>query len=385
MKIVIAGYYGKRNLGDEAILAAMVSDIQAAYPACDLVVVSWDPALTEQSLNVRSVSVGDVERQVQEVSGCDLAVLGGGGLFQDHYCLRISNFFKDTISGVPGYARIPLMAKMLGRKVLYFAHGLGPLFSKEAFDFSRWALSLADRMTVRDEYSYYLATTLLQMPLSRIDLGYDPALKLPLQSQERIRSILERHRLLNRRILLVAPRPWKPPAVFDCVMECLTRAIWRFLESHDDYAAVFLPFQTGSGFEDDVAVCHRIMDGLPKDSVRLVDLGTDWKDALALFQAADLCLGIRYHSLLFALRSATPAVGLLYDKKNEDLLREWGLASYGLAFHEVKETDLHALLEKARREKASIEDHLREKYLELLRNRRDSITVLQEMMENAHE
>ncbi len=381
MKIVIAGYYGCRNLGDEAILAAMVMDIRAVYPHCDVVVVSWDPPLTEATHGVRAVSATDPEAQVKELTDCDLAVLGGGGLFQDHHRVRVSDFFKTPCYGVTGYARPPLMARMLGKKVLYYSHGVGPLFSREAFSFCRWALTLADRMTVRDAYSYFLATRLLGMDPARIELGFDPALKLPLQPEGRVRSTLQRLAISEREILLVAPRRWKPKKTYDQVVDMLKQALFRFLSDRPQYMVIFLPFHTSTGDDDDIAVCRQIADGLPQTAHRIVTEYEGWRDALALMQAASLCLGIRYHSLLFAFRTGTPMAALSYDKKDEDLMRELDLEEYMLPFHAGDGDKLLSLLEKVDRDKATMQAHLSLKYKELRQTRCDSLTVLREMLE----
>ena len=46
-KILIAGYYGFGNLGDEAILAALAQALLQRIPGCRITVVSGDPERTQ--------------------------------------------------------------------------------------------------------------------------------------------------------------------------------------------------------------------------------------------------------------------------------------------------------------------------------------------------
>ncbi len=56
MRVVISGYYGFGNLGDEAVLAAMLAALRPRLPHASFVVVSADPAATTRGHRVDAVS-----------------------------------------------------------------------------------------------------------------------------------------------------------------------------------------------------------------------------------------------------------------------------------------------------------------------------------------
>jgi polysaccharide pyruvyl transferase WcaK-like protein len=84
-RVLIAGYYGFGNTGDEAILAAMLEDLRALMPELEVCVVSGDPLETRASHGVSAVTFTDLAGIRDAAERADLLILGGGGLFQDHW------------------------------------------------------------------------------------------------------------------------------------------------------------------------------------------------------------------------------------------------------------------------------------------------------------
>ena len=52
-KIVISGYYGFNNIGDESILAAMISNLKEKIQGVDITVLSQRPKITGEDNNVK--------------------------------------------------------------------------------------------------------------------------------------------------------------------------------------------------------------------------------------------------------------------------------------------------------------------------------------------
>ncbi len=83
MKIVVSGYYGFGNAGDEAILEAMLRDVRALAPAVRVVVLSGDPADTSARFGVEAVPRMNPGAVMRALRGADLFLSGGGSLLQD--------------------------------------------------------------------------------------------------------------------------------------------------------------------------------------------------------------------------------------------------------------------------------------------------------------
>ncbi len=84
-RIAISGSYGGMNLGDEAILEAILKEIQGSSLDVDIVVFSKNPADTGQRHKVRTLAIREIHKDelLAELGKLDLLILGGGGLLFD--------------------------------------------------------------------------------------------------------------------------------------------------------------------------------------------------------------------------------------------------------------------------------------------------------------
>ena len=82
-KILISGYYGFDNIGDESILNAVIKSIRARLPDCALTVLSHDPAGTRKKYGVEAVDRMAPLESLRAVRRCDMLISGGGSLLQD--------------------------------------------------------------------------------------------------------------------------------------------------------------------------------------------------------------------------------------------------------------------------------------------------------------
>ena len=56
MKVLLSGYYGFDNAGDEAVLYAIVRALRQVKPDIDITVLSNQPENTAQALDVKAVN-----------------------------------------------------------------------------------------------------------------------------------------------------------------------------------------------------------------------------------------------------------------------------------------------------------------------------------------
>ena len=55
VNILISGYYGFDNIGDESILRTLVSSLREHIPDCSLTVLSHNPTSTREKYGVEAV------------------------------------------------------------------------------------------------------------------------------------------------------------------------------------------------------------------------------------------------------------------------------------------------------------------------------------------
>ncbi|MBI2197109.1 MAG: polysaccharide pyruvyl transferase family protein, partial [Candidatus Rokubacteria bacterium] len=138
LRVGISGSYGGLNLGDEAILQAIVTQLRAALPV-EITVFSRDPKDTLARHRVeRAVPVRDLSRDevLPEIRALDLLILGGGGILFD--------------AEAAIYLREVALAHEEGVPVMVYAISAGPLQDPTAQALVRDCLGRAAAVTVRE-------------------------------------------------------------------------------------------------------------------------------------------------------------------------------------------------------------------------------------------
>ena len=113
--ILISGYYGFNNIGDESILRTVIDNLREKLPDVDITVLSQSPAQTSEKYGVkaaRRMSLWDILRSVWR---CDLLLSGGGSLLQDATSGR----------SILYYLFILRLAQLLHKQTFIYSQGIG--------------------------------------------------------------------------------------------------------------------------------------------------------------------------------------------------------------------------------------------------------------------
>jgi polysaccharide pyruvyl transferase CsaB len=359
----------------------LVENVRSVSPDVVITVASEDPFYTEKLHKVKSVPKNDFAVLNRNIEKSDLVVLGGGGLFQDHHRMMISQFFESGKYGTTSYATVPLMGTINRKPVIYYAQGIGPLFSNEAYLFSRWALGLADYITVRDEYSYDLATELLDVDRSRIALSFDPVIKAGIPSGERCKAVMIQNRVpQDRKLVIVAPRFWMDKKLQTRVVAELTASLDEFIGDNNDYHVVLVPFDRFTEYENDIGICEDISTRLHGHASVIRDYDT-YQEILSMYLLADFSIGMRYHSLIFSALTSTPVIAVSYDKKDSELMRDLDLADFSVEMKDIERSRITDLIEKILISRSLFRENLVKRVGGIVGSRHDSCLILQKRLE----
>ena len=78
-KILLSGYFGYDNLGDEAILYSIVEELKKIDDV-ELVALSGNPQKTTEKFGIYAVERMKLFPVLKELSRCDIFLSGGGSL-----------------------------------------------------------------------------------------------------------------------------------------------------------------------------------------------------------------------------------------------------------------------------------------------------------------
>jgi len=310
-RLVLSGYYGFRNAGDEAILAAML-EMFAAAGDLEPRVLSGDPAQTERDHGVAAVPRGNFRAICAALSQSDALVSGGGGLLQDATSVR-SNLY---------YLALIRLAKRLGKPVMGYAQSIGPLRRRVTKWLVRRGLRGVDLITVRDARSREQLAALGFDPAA-IHVTADPVFALTPAPAERATDILAAERVPRDRPLIgVSLRRTRGD---EAILAAVSHALDQLLVELDANA-VFLPMQPPA----DVGFSHACRARMRQAPRAFVVAGSYLPhERMALVGWVDLLLAVRLHALIFAAAQQVPFVGLSYDPKIDGLLESLGESPAG--------------------------------------------------------
>lgn len=363
--IVLSGYYGFQNSGDEAVLRSILTALETAGRkagiAYEPVVLSADPDWTTRMYGVRAVprmKLGEVRKAIRESDGL---ISGGGSLLQD----------ATGPASIPYYLGIIKLAQWMRKPTFVYAQGVGPVNRKLFHPLIASVFRKCRYVSVRDMESAELLRS-MGLRNERIDVVPDPVMgmKLPeeLSSEAAEAASASVPASVPASIptagmdsdgqelsLSAEPEPGmggetaqEGETSGDLPVIGISVRFWNSERSElaalsDGLAELarmhpvhlrFLPFHLPSDIEASRFCIERIGDVTAAGSK--VDMAPETdnpQDMLREVDACSLLIGMRLHSLIYAASRNVPMLGISYDPKIDNFLARLGTVPVGTADH----------------------------------------------------
>ena len=351
-RALIAGYYGHGNLGDEAILSALLAQVQSARPDLLPLVASGDPAETTRRHDVSAIDERNVSALARAAGECDAVILGGGGLFHDTHGVDEATFMTAKQGGLPQCAGYAALARLQNKPLIVLGAGVGPLTSDTGRRLTRVVFEQALAASVRDDESRECLDAIGAVT-TRTVVTADPAFLLPAAAPDEARRVLRAIGVPDADdIVCVAVRHWRIGAESAQWEPAVAAALDRLiLERH--VSVVFVPFHANQAHaDDDVTVAQRIRRLMTRgDRAAVTEPAILPSLVQALFGLSRAVLAMRLHAVILAANAGTPFVALQYDEKVRHTLRRLGLPDDGLDLSQVSAGRLFGRLAVAMNER----------------------------------
>ncbi len=281
---LLCGYYGEHNLGDDALLTALLAQLPEG---CDPLVTAFDQGEVQQRLGVRTCARRDFAAVRRALDRCDALVLGGGSLLQD------ATSFRSLLY----YAALIISARLQGKPVLLWGQGLGPLRRRRSRLLVRRLLTLVQASSWRDPGSAALAAAWGRPG----QLGSDPVWSLATRPW---------HGQGGPLVLCWRPTPLLEGERWIPLLEALDA-----VAAAADREVIWLPFHRD---QDRGLLMELDRQGLLPRRLALrsrEELVATPEAAMEIFSGASLVLSMRLHGLIVAALAGAPLVALSYDPK----------------------------------------------------------------------
>ncbi|MFZ3578286.1 polysaccharide pyruvyl transferase CsaB [Virgibacillus sp. DJP39] len=290
MRIVLSGYYGFDNVGDEAILFSIIKSLKNENPEVRITVLSNNPEATKQTYHVDAVNRWKLKEIRNVLKQADGLISGGGSLLQD----------ETGIKSIPYYAGIIKIAKWYKKPVFVYAQGMGPIKRRLSKWIVRNALNKVGKITVRDEGS---KTLLQKIGVKKQSVVVpDPVLALDRNS---FSNNWIKSQAIDKPIITVSVRDWPTDNPYkEKIAHCLDKLVQK------GNSIVFIPMH---GKIDEVTSMETA--GIMTEKSFTAPADSSIEERISIIGESQLLIGMRLHALIFSAVTYTPFVALSYDPK----------------------------------------------------------------------
>ncbi|MCD6323270.1 MAG: polysaccharide pyruvyl transferase CsaB [Clostridiales bacterium] len=294
---VLSGYYGFDNSGDEAMLASILRELRDKKEDIRLLVLSKKPGETSKRYDVESMARANPISLFRIFGRTGMLISGGGNLIQD----------LTSFQSMVYYTSLMNYAKFRGLKVMLYANGIGPLIRKSSVKIASRVLNKTDVITVREPNSHKM---LLDIGVfkPKMYITADPVISFTKPDSVIIDKILKKYNIpYNSKTVVFSVRPWKG---MEGDFEPVFARIADYVYEKYNLLPVFVPLNT----KKDTRISADIIE-LMKSPAILVEDENRARNLVGIISRADLLIGMRLHSLIYAAITGTPVVGVVYDPK----------------------------------------------------------------------
>lgn len=300
--ILISGYYGFENSGDDAILLAILDNLRKYKSDVKILVLSKKPEETKRIYGVDTADRFNFNEVLKAMKNSKVFLNGGGNLIQDESSTRSLMYYLATI----------YMAKKLGLKVMLYSNGIGAITKKLNRLITSLVINKADIITLREEISLHEIESLnIQKP--KVMVTADPAFTLlPCEIQE-ASSILEKEGIERHKPLIgISIRKWKNHEHY---LKEIAKAADYMQEAYD-VQPVLIPMH----YPHDVEISSTL-SSMMKHKPYIIKNKYTVPQTLGIISSMDMILGMRLHALIYGVSLQVPVIGLIYDPKVEGFLK----------------------------------------------------------------
>jgi len=407
----IFGHYGNLNLGDEAIITAIIENVRLRFPDAELTCFSVNPqdsqmrysvpaypirplnaengsakGTNSESLRAREQTApvnkkrglkGKIIAQakswplVRSMARLALAILafmrhapGEIAFTKDslQHLFRLdiliiagSNQFLDNFGGPWGFPytllRWSILARLAGVKLAYVSIGAGPLDARLSRFLCRTALKFSDYTTFRDKASQQIIWPRAKNGRSRVY----PDLAFSLMQHKENSNVRQKVRVGINVMAMYDPRYWCKPDEQKYLKYVDNLATFAHRLIDDDLDLFFFGTQKkDEAVIDDLLKILRKKTGMPLPLAQYARYSDSVYGLLKVLAKADIVIATRFHGTVLSLFSAKPTLGVCYYRKSSDLLTASGQDEYWIDLDDLEPDDLYAkfnrLLAKKNRE-----------------------------------
>lgn len=310
-RVILSGFYGANNAGDEMILRSISRRIAAADKSTQVVIAAENPLFVELTHGLEAFRRSTHHVADSYSRNASAIVVGGGGLWHDYTFSRaggIRSLFTGAKISIAGFSILPMIGMV--RQVPFFGVGLGvgPLHDPDAKQLLKWVANHATSIQVRDQESLDALDELdLKTPCS-----LEPDVVYAVDLGDTTPDAALRERAGERLIVGVNVRHWQKESGQPNLV-ALAAAL-DVIAARGNVYFVGIPMQEGGSHDRDALefVFSRMQD---RSSTEIYAEVIGVHNIANVLNSFDYLIAMRLHAALIAHRLHKRVLGLSYDPK----------------------------------------------------------------------
>ena len=314
--VILSGYYGFGNLGDESLLDIITDSIAETVPGVKLAALTKKPKIEAARTGLSCISRFNILSVSTNLSRAKMLVSGGGSLLQDATSKRSLGY----------YAGVMQIAEKIGAKVCVLANGIGPINYESNKAIASRVVSGADYVSVRDADSKAELVS-LGVDGEKINVTADPAFLIKPCGNDVLSKALAGLGISGD-YFAVSVRPLKGGRKGayqltddDKKIACEVTKLCKEISAKHNLTPLIIPMQE----EQDLEICSLVCDKLNSVGVKnSIYKPENASEMIGILKGARFMVGMRLHAIIFASSAGIPVIGMSYDPKVKSMMRQLG-------------------------------------------------------------
>ena len=319
--VLIAGHYGDRNLGDDAIAQVLVRAVamNQCVRSIRLLTLRNRPDIQTWGRDTDQLYIASwsgVRSLFDLLLRTRVIIVGGGGILQD----------STSIANIAIHTLLPLMLRVFGIRILVVGVGIGPLRRKVSRILVKLLLWGAQLVTVRDPVSYQQS---IRMGVAPKKLALTPDLAWAWASQANFEAACA-----PKRVLVSIRPPIGPAEVRETPTREYLAQVVLILSAISDFAAIhgYRWFVLSTHPLQDGELVRRAIEHAPRLNPVSALEPISPSQLFTSFESGDVLVGMRLHAQIFAALNGVPTIALAYAEKVAIVAEALSMTEYAQAF-----------------------------------------------------
>ncbi|MDL2248411.1 polysaccharide pyruvyl transferase CsaB [Tyzzerella sp. OttesenSCG-928-J15] len=294
--VMLSGYYGYSNSGDDALLEAVISALRKEKKDISIIVLSKKPQEAIEDHNVFSINRSNFYAIRKYMKRSRLFIYGGGSLIQD----------ITSTQSLVYYSFLLWLARHYGLKLMVYGNGIGPVTKERNKKMARKALDICDYISLRDPESMNDIKE-LGVTNPNIHVSVDPVFSLEMENEIHMDEILAAENIEKcGKYFAVSLRPWQYNELN--FTEKIASAV-DHISSEYGLTPVFIPMNPM-----DIGIIKEVIQKLNCKSLMLTQI-YGVSALMGIISHMEFAMCMRLHALIYATSVGVPVIGLDYDPK----------------------------------------------------------------------